>query len=410
MVDLREHAKALIGLSLALIIISSFFVWYFFFNQPSYVTKSFLWKQTNVYGLDNFGTATYKDGVLYAPSKGDNKVYALNANDGTIIWSSQVRQCDGSPYIDTAVIYVGECSEPDGTHITAPKAMALNRTSGQVVWAFTEPNDTEWVGSPVVNGEFVYYTTLGTGIYALNKTNGNPIWQQNIGKVVCSVAYDNGVVFVSANDPPGQYAFNATTGETVWHQNYGSSWDSSPVVYNGMVIQVAGNITRREVSTYILNETTGQPITVFPQRGGQSTPLVHDDTIYIPSENCQIYAYNLLTGTELWHTSQLTTHSPTYLNRPELSYCSPALADGTIYYQSLDGQFYAIDAATGKINWTCQLGNPPTVPYFGFGSPSIGGGRVYITNDAALYAFEIGSMNTEWPMFCRNNLHQSSVD
>jgi outer membrane protein assembly factor BamB len=409
-VDLREHAKALIGLSLVVIIISSFLAWYFVFNQPSYVIKSYLWKQTNVYGLDNFATATYKDGVLYAPSKGDNKVYALNANDGSIIWSSQVRQCDGSPYIDTAMIYVGECSEPDGSHITAPKAMALNRSSGQVLWSFTEPDGAEWVGSPVVNGEFVYYTTLGTGIYALNKTNGNPIWHRNIGKVVCSVAYDNGVIFVSANDPPGQYAFNATNGEKVWNQSFGSSWDSSPVIYQGMVIQVAGNATRREVSTYVLNKTTGQLINVFSQRGGQSTPLVHDGTIFIPSENCQIYAYNLLTGTELWHTSQLTRNSPTYLQRPELSYCSPALTGGTIYYQSLDGVFYAIDETTGRISWTCQLGDPTSIPYFGFGSPSIGGGRVYITNDAALYAFEIGSMNTEWPMFCRNNLHQSSVD
>jgi len=380
-----------------LIIVSVVFVWYFVFSQPSSITKSFLWKQINVYGLDNFGTATYKDGVLYAPSKGDNKVYALNATDGTIIWTSPVRQCDGSPYIDTDVIYVGECSEPDGTHIASPRAMALNRSTGQIVWSYTEPNDAEWVGSPVVNGQFIYYTTSGTGIYALNKTNGHPIWHQNIGKVVCSA-------------PPGQYAFNATTGETLWSQNYGSSWDSSPVIYQGKVIQVAGNITRGDVSAYVLNETTGQIITVFPQRGGQSTPLVHNDTIYIPSENCQIYAYNLLTGTELWHTNQLTKNSPTYLLRPERSYCSPAYADGTIYYQSLDGIFYAINAATGQISWTCQLGNPPYIPYFGFGSPSIGGGRVYITNDAALYTFEIGSTNTEWPMFCKNNFHQSIAD
>lgn len=397
-----------IALSLVLIIVSSFFAWYFLLKPSSYPTRTYLWRQPNVYGLDNFGTATYEDGVLYAPSKGNNKLYALNANDGSIIWSSQVRQCDGSPYIETAVIYVGECCEPDGSHVPNPKAMALNRSTGQVIWSFTEPNDAEWVGSPLVNGEFIYYTTLGAGIYALNKTDGNPIWHQNIGKVVCSAACDNGVVFVSANDPPGQYAFNATTGETVWHQNYGSSWDSSPVIYEGRVIQVAGNINRTEVSTYVLNETTGQLITLFPQKGGQSTPLVHSGTIYIPSENCQIYAYNLFTGTELWHTNNLTINSPTYLKRPELSYCSPALADGTIYYQSLDGIFYAIDAATGSINWKCQLGDPANIPYFGFGSPSIGGGCVYITNDAALYAFEIDSMNTEWPMFCRNNLHQSA--
>jgi len=407
-VGLREHAKLLLGISLILIMISAFFVWYFlFFKQPEYPNKSYLWKKTNVYGFDNFGTATYRDGILYAPSKGDNKVYALNATDGSVIWDCQVRQCDGSPYIDTNVIYVGECDGPSGEPTPSPRVMALNRTSGEIVWSYVEPTDTPWVGSPVVNDDFVYYTTLGTGVYALNKTSGNRIWQQNIGKVVCSVAYDSGLVFVSANDPSGQYAFNATTGETVWHQNYGSSWDSSPVVYNGMVVQVAGDISRNNVATYAMNETTGDLITTFNQRGGQSTPLVNDDKIYIPSQNCQIYAYNLSTGTELWHTTSLTRNSPTYLNRPQLSYSSPALANGTIYYQSLDGIFYAIEQTSGRVLWTSQLGNPESIPYFGFGSPSIGNGNVYITNDQALFAFRIDSGSTEWPMFCQNSLHQS---
>jgi outer membrane protein assembly factor BamB len=393
-----------------MIIVVSLFVWFFFFNGHAYPTKSFAWMQPDVYGLDNFATATYEDGVLYAPSKGDNKLYALNGTDGSVIWSCPVRQCDGSPYIDSSLIYVGECSGPSGETTPQPRAMALSRSSGELVWSFVEPNGSEWVGSPVVNGDFVYYTTLDTGIYALNKTTGSPVWHQNIGKVVCSAAYDDGVVFVSANDPPGQYAFNATTGEALWQQNYGSSWDSSPVVYKGMVVQVAGNITRKDVSTYVLNETTGQLIIKFSQRGGQSTPLVHDDEIFIPSENCRVWAYNLLTGSELWHTDDLTKNSPTDLRRPELSYCSPVYASGTIYYQSLDGIFYAIEEATGKILWTCQLGYSGSEIHYGFGSPSIANGRIYITNDAALYAFEIDSLNTEWPMFCRNNLHQRNAD
>jgi len=383
-----------------LIVVSAILSWRVFFSQPSYPTKAFLWRQTNVYGLDNFGTATYKDGVAYAPSKGNNKLYAVNATDGSPIWFCQVRQCDASPYIDAYAVYVGECSGPNGEATPAPKAMAVNRSSGEVVWSFVEPTDAPWVGSPVVYDEFVYYTTLGTGIYALNKTDGEPAWHQNIGKVVCSVAYNNGLVFVSADDPSGQYAFNATTGEMVWRKNYGSSWDSSPVVYKGMVIQVAGDTTRDNVSTYVLNETTGELLTRFNQRGGQSTPLVHDDRIFIPSKNCQICAYNLLTGTELWHTNELAIGKPN-LRRPDLSYSSPALAEGTIYYQSLSGAFYAIDEKTGSVQWTCQLGG------YGFGSPSVGSGRVFITNDSALYAFETRSFNTEWPMFCRNSFHQS---
>jgi outer membrane protein assembly factor BamB len=44
----------------------------------------------------------------------------------------------------------------------------------------------------------------------------------------------------------------------------------------------------------------------------------------------------------------------------------------------------------------------------GFGSPSIGDGCVFITNDAGLYAFKIGPGSGDWPMFCQNSLHMSS--
>jgi outer membrane protein assembly factor BamB len=393
----RDHVKLLIGLSLIIIIVSAVATWHFLLTSSN---RPFLWKQESVFGFDNFGTSTYKDNVLYAPSKGNNKVYAINASNGGVIWSQEVRQCDGSPYIDTDVIYVGECSGPNGEPTPAPKAMALKKDSGEVEWSFVEPSDTPWVGSPVVNGELVYYTTLGTGIYALNKTNGNPVWHQNVGKVVCSAAYDNGLVFVSANDPPGQYAFSAMNGEIVWNESYGSSWDSSPVVYEGTVVQVAGNVTRKQYSTFVLNETTGQLIRRFEGRGGQSTPLVHGGEIFIPSQNCAIWAYDLTTGTELWHTTNLTTSTPNLL-RPDLSYCSPLIVNGTIYYQSLSGTFYAIDEKTGNTIWSRELGSD------GFGSPSVGDGKVFITNDSALYAFEIATISSEWPMFCKNSFHQS---
>jgi outer membrane protein assembly factor BamB len=381
----------LVGVLLVLVVLAVS-VWFFFFVWPALTGSHLSWRQAIVQGFDNFGTATYESGMLYAPSKGDNRVYALEASSGRVVWSHTVRQCDGSPCIDGDVIYVGECSGPDGEPTPAPEALALNRLTGEVVWSFVEPNDTPWVGSPVVNGGLVYYTTLGTGVYALNKTDGTPVWHQNIGKVVCSAAYDSGLVFVSAYDPQGQYAFNATSGITVWREEYGSSWDSSPVVYEGMVIQVAVN-DANVTSTYVLNETTGELIRSFVGGGGQSTPLVCDGKIFIPSQNCRIWAYDLATGMQLWHTAELTIGTPE-LRKPEVSYCSPALVDGTIYYQSLSGTFYAIDEASGTVRWSRELGD----------------GHVFITNDDALYAFEIGSTNTDWPMFCRNNLHQSYAD
>lgn len=398
-ISLQAEGMDAVSLSKAVLSTNETGVWR---NETEYAE---LWRQEAVYGFDNFGTATYKDGVLYAPSKGDNNVYAINASNGERIWNRTVRQCDASPCIDGDVIYVGECSGPYGEPTPFPRAMALNRTTGEIVWPFIEPNNFTWVGSPVVNGEYVYYTTydeqtrIQGSVYALNKTNGSPIWHQDIGAIVCSVAYDNGVIFVSVYDPPGQYAFNATTGTQIWHQTYGMSWDSSPIIYDGMVIQVAYNTTLAMYSTYVLNETNGELIRKFEGKGGCSTPLVHDDKIFIPnrvSMDWRIYAYNLSTGEELWRTTQL--HNGTLQDQ---TYCSPAASGGAIYYQSLNGTFYVINETGGGILWSFTMGG------LGFGSPSIGDGCVFITNDFALYAFKIGPGFGDWPMFCHNNIHNS---
>jgi len=399
--DMRQSIFVFLMIVLTIVLIISIFL---FLTSSS--GRQPLWTQSTVFGFDNFGTATYEDGILYAPSKGNNKVYALDAAIGAMVWSADVRQCDASPCIDDDRVYVGECFSPDRTPTPQPKAIALNKTNGNQIWSFTEPENRAWVGSPVASGDFVYFTTFGSGVYALNRTNGNPIWNRaDIGEVICSVAYHNGLIFVSAHNPPGQYALNATTGEDLWHIDIGASWDTSPVIYDGMIIQTVSNTTTgstynaREWSTYVLNETTGATIRVFQGKGSPSTPLVHGGKIFIPSKaDRQMWAYDLETGEELWHTTSLRGD-----NAHAVSYCSPAGAGGTIYYQTYTGVFYAISEARGEILWTASLGG------LGFGSPSIGNGSVFITNDASLYAFKIDYETGDWPMFCQNKLHQSHI-
>lgn len=401
----------------------------FWRNEGDY---GFLWMQPAVWGFDNCGTATYEDGVLYAPSKGDDNVYAINAVNGKVIWNTTVRQCDGSPYIDGEFVYVGECGNN-------PRALALNRTDGKIIWQFIEPKNMSWAGSPLVNGDYVYFTTVGSGVYALNKTSGDPLWHQNIGDVLCSVAYHDGVVYVSAYMPSGQYAFNATTGEEIWHMDYGFSWESSPVVYEGMVIQVTAETKswfpnssrpgytyrklqfRRDVySICVLNETNGELVRKFEDKGGPSTPLVFDGRLFIPDDDHRVWAYNLRTGTKLWNTAKFfnetffpqklwVTDFPGKNAGPQdfttfssdFTYCSPAASGEAIYYQSLDGIFYVINKTDGATRWSFQMNGT------GFGSPSIGDGCVFVTNDHALYAFKIGPGTGDWPMYCQNAVHCS---
>jgi outer membrane protein assembly factor BamB len=328
---------------------------------------TFMWAQPAVYGFDNFGTATYENGILYAPSKSNHvaegRVFAINASDGNLIWNVTARMVDGSPCIDGDVIYIGEgFSVAIGESVPSPRAIALNKTDGQ------------------------------------------KIWQTDIGFIVCTVAYHEGVVFVSTSNsanPQGQYALNATDGEILWRVNHGASWDSSPVIYNGLVIQVAREMLYpNHYETVVLNESNGKLIRRFESRGSQSTPLVHNGIIFIPDDDWRIWAFDLETGDEVWNTTELHDGS-----LQDNSYCSPAAAGGAIYYQSLNGTFYVIDESNGDVLWSYALGG------LGLGSPSIGGGCVFITNDAALYAFKIGPGHGSWPMFCQNPSHLShSVD
>lgn len=420
-VVLQAEAKDSVSLYKAVLSTNETGVW------KNLTASAFLWRQDKVFGWDNFGTATYEDGVLYAPSKSneisDGKVYAINGSNGNIIWSTMtVRGCDASPYIDDYVVYVAEGFSvlPPYAPLSNPKVFALNKSNGEVIWSYTEPHGYAWVGSPLVHGDYLYVTTGyrnyeigfsdGYGIYALNKTNGQPIWNSTEALddiVVCSTAYDQGVIFISGSNytnPQGQYALNATNGDIIWHVSYGASWDSSPVIYDGMVIQVIREYVDPYYlrTTFVFNQTNGQLLRKFPDKGATSTPLVYDDKIFIPDDDTRIYAFNLKTGEELWHTPRL--HDGSLQN---MSYCSPAGAGGAIYYQSLNGTFYIIDETDGNILWSYVLGSQFTTWVYagGFGSPSIGDGNVFITNDNALYAFRIGPGSGDWKMYCQNELH-----
>lgn len=398
---METRAKKILALILIVAVGASISVYAYSTILENRNTKTYSWRQTLVNGFDNFGTATYQNGILYAPSKGNDQVFALEASSGNVIWQTSVRQCDASPCVDQDRVYVCECFGFDATGRPKPTpnpcAMALNKTTGAVMWSFVEPGGYGWVGSPLVEGDRVYFTTFGGGFYALNRTNGDVLWHRpDLGQIVCSPAYDKGIVFISSNSTGSQYALNGTTGATVWQESNGPSWDSSPIICDGMVIQITRVIATSVWSTYVMNETNGDLIRKFEGKGAPSTPLVQSGFITIPSNDRRMWTYSLQTGQELWHTTELHNGQPqTY------SYCSPAFSNGKLFYQSLNGVFYAIEFATGTVDWSCRLdGN-------GYGSVSLGNGCAYVNNDVALYAFKIDVSTTDWPMFCQNRFHQS---
>ncbi|HKP30536.1 MAG TPA: PQQ-binding-like beta-propeller repeat protein [Gemmatimonadales bacterium] len=72
-----------------------------------------------------------------------------------------------------------------------------------------------------------------------------------------------------------------------------------------------------------------------------SSPAVAGGTVYVGSSDGNIYAVDRATGTQRW---KFATKGPVH--------SSPAVANGLVYAGSLDGLFYAVDTATGEVKWT----------------------------------------------------------
>ena len=74
-----------------------------------------------------------------------------------------------------------------------------------------------------------------------------------------------------------------------------------------------------------------------------SSPAVADGTVFVGSTDGNLYAVDLESGTQKWKlfTGVRVTSSP-------------AVENGVVYFGSYSGRFYAVDAASGKLKWKFQ--------------------------------------------------------
>ena len=143
----------------------------------------------------------------------DNKVYALNASNGELLWNYMTGDMVISrPAVAQGVVYVGSW---DG------KLYALNAADGSYVWSYATGGEID--SSPTVAAGLVYVGSHDGVVYALNASTGmvgfnlelhnNVVWSYATGGMIMfsSPAVADGVVYVGSYDD-NVYALNATTG------------------------------------------------------------------------------------------------------------------------------------------------------------------------------------------------------
>ena len=183
--------------------------------------------------------------------------------------------------------------------------------------------------------------------------------------------------------------------EPLWaFQTGGAIWGAS-VISDGTVFFGSddGNL-------YAVNAQNGNLTWKILTKGiVRSRPAIFGELVYFASDDGYLYAVEAQSGTEAWRTDignfmprdkreKLgTSTDPTGYDYLQ----SSPVVEGQIYIGSLDGNLYALDADTGKINWTFKTGQKVRA------TPTLADGVVYIGSwDDTMYALEAMTGQMLW--------------
>jgi quinohemoprotein ethanol dehydrogenase len=115
----------------------------------------------------------------------------------------------------------------------------------------------------------------------------------------------------------------------------------------------------------------------------EASPIEVDGIVYFTGSYAQVYASDAVTGKQVWTFDPKTwEHNPMKLNYNFGANRGATYAGGKIFFASLDGRLFALDAKTGKEIWNTETTDPKqgqTVT----GAPRVFDGKVIIGQGGA---------------------------
>ncbi|MCW4010882.1 MAG: PQQ-binding-like beta-propeller repeat protein [Candidatus Bathyarchaeota archaeon] len=286
--------------------------------------------------------------------------------------------------------------------------------SAELLWAFT--TGASVYSSPVVTNSSVIIGAGDGHVYCLNASDGASLWQYSNGSTknyYSSPAVSEGRLYIGSSDG-NLTCIDSGTGLSFWVTNLNGAVWSSPLILNGCVY-----VGSKDCNFYCLNASNGDTLWRYPVEGTLgSSPAFADGIVYFSSDY-YVYAVNVTTREEVWHTfTESGSNSPAIyegclyigandgtilclnaytgvINWKYVTYdsvvSSPAAAYGCIYIGSEDTNLYCLNASTGEKIWQTPTG------YWICSSPIVSGGNVYIcSQDYNIYCLDAFTGSIKW--------------
>jgi len=305
----------------------------------------------------------------------DGKVTGFTAPDAwpktlTEKWKVTVGLGDSTPALLRDKLYV--FAEQGTDEVT----QCLDASTGKEIWQDKYPAHGSVTGAParhgkgprsspaVAQGKVVTLDFAGI-LSCLDAATGKVVWRKDKDVpsapkflVATSPVLVDGMCIVQegAGAKGGLLALDLNSGEEKWNWTGDGAAYSSPVLAKiGDVNQI---VTESEKFLNGIDVATGKLLwqTAFAGRGMSSynaaTPIVDGNTVFCTGHGSKAFTIDkqadAFAAKELWSNDQMGTQFNT-----------PVLNDGHLYGLSSKGNFFCMDAKTGKVLWTDTAKHPP---------------------------------------------------
>lgn len=226
------------------------------------------------------------------------------------------------------------------------------------------------------------------------------------------------------------YRYDPQTKKVAWSIKLCSAFNIAGTIEQNGILYLAGvDVTHESGSgmvsyLYALNETDGSalwgikfPTKVIPFQksspnygsssldlGAIETPTIANGIVYIVQRTGMVYAYNAITGSQLWtfDSGRNAWATTARGNGSILDPSSVQVVNGVAYFSIVD-DMYALNAQTGQKQWVHSFNNALDINQ----SPAIDNGTVYVTAfvpgygsvanpDTYIYAFDAQTGAQKW--------------
>ena len=305
----------------------------------------------------SFGEGSSKRNILISTPVADaNNVYTIDANGvanafnlttGDKVWSKKLKPTNKKAKTNS-MSGAGIALKGDKVFVTTGfgHVFALNRDNGEIIWNHDIKSPIRI--APSVDNDLVVIQTLNNEIHALNVNNGSELWKDKLDDEStimiggAAPAYNAGKDFILAAFSNGQIqAYKASTGTPLW-----SEWVVSPS------------------TTESISDITSI----------KANPIIDDNIAYVIGYNGPLVAIDIRTRTKIWQKEISATSQPW-------------LAGNFLFVLTQDGDLVAINKEDGKIVWTTII--PYANDYDKFGVFTSG---PVLVNDALLVASSNGKL------------------